>query len=248
MASDLENWNVEKWLKRIRMGKYKQAFVDNGYDTPELCSSLSKEDLDAVGVSNKHHRSTLFTQARKLLEIVDKESFLSSCEVVDGDGVKPRAPLAAGSNGKMQKPLARPSSVGEESQDVSSNTKRNRLSLDPSSSTQTDLADYSEPWNGATSTSSTSNTSPTNKSRAVKRVPSSTPSDMDKPSPNHRNVPHKKHPPSPGVTDAPAVKKDSITGMTRLQLKLKIREELFLRNVVLSEKPYCTPVSNKIML
>ena len=82
MASELENWSLEKWLKKLGLRKYKQAFIDNGYDTADLCANLNKEDLDAIGVHNKTSRSTLFTQSRKLLELFQKEGLMASEEVM----------------------------------------------------------------------------------------------------------------------------------------------------------------------
>jgi len=114
MATTLDNWTLEKWLKKIGMGKYKQSFIDNGYETPDLCANLSKEDLDAVGVTNKHHRSTLFTQARKLLKLVDKDRYLASMEEgVDGEMTEP-TPTMMG-NGKL------PPSAAGSSKDTRSN-------------------------------------------------------------------------------------------------------------------------------
>lgn len=228
---------MEKWLKKIRMSKYKQSFQDNGYETADLCASLSKEDLDAIGVSNEHHRSTLFTQAKKLRELVE-----SSCKVVDSADAQPPAPLAAASNDKLQQLVTRSSSAEEESQHVLKNrNSRNRLSMG-ASSIQANLTDYSEPWNGAST--STNDTTHTTKAKQIKRVHSSTPTNTADGFVNsRRSVVHKKPPLSPVLADS-ATKKDSNTGMTRLQLKLKIREELFIKHVMLSEQPYCRLVSN----
>jgi len=237
MASELDDWTLDKWLKRIRMGKYKQAFLDNGYDTPDLCANLSKEDLDAVGVTNKHHRSTLFTQARKLLEVVDNDSYLATADSVDGQNGDTNASgggvPAVAVNGNLHSAAMTSSS--------SNNNKNSRVSQEnpPATANQTGLMDYSEPWSGTTSSSGPQPLKP------VKRVTSGPRDDVtDGPT----SSPCKK-PPSPGVSNdlssssSNASKKESTTGMTRLQFKLKIREELFRRNVVLSELPYCREVS-----
>jgi len=103
---------------------------------------------------------------------------------------------------------------------------------------QPGLMDYSEPWSG----SSVSPAPPGGSggtSIPVKRVLSGTSADsMDGPS----ICTPKKPPQSPGGVESSTVKKEGSAGMTRLQFKLKIREELFHRNVVLSEAPYCTEV------
>ena len=70
---DWENWSVQEWLKSIGLNKYEDGFIDNGYDTPNLVAKLGKEDLDAIGVTKKKDRSTLFTQAMKLKEVVSKD-------------------------------------------------------------------------------------------------------------------------------------------------------------------------------
>lgn len=65
----MEDWSVDEWLKKAGMGRYVQAFLDNGYDTPELCGGLKGEDLDAIGVTSKQHRSKLFAQAKILHDL-----------------------------------------------------------------------------------------------------------------------------------------------------------------------------------
>ena len=206
------------------MSKYKQDFIDNGYETPELCAELNKEALDAMEVTNKHHRSTLFTQSRKLLKLVDKDRYLAL------DGEETEEPQASVAPGKLQ-PVDNkdPNSLGIEHSPTS-----------PNISSQPGLSDYSEPWSGGGNASPAgANASPP---KPVKRVLSGSRGDStDGPSPSHKNIPQKK-PPSPGGMNDSSTKKDTSTGMTRLQFKLKIREELFHRNVVLSEAPYCREV------
>lgn len=246
MASELENWSLEKWLKRLGLRKYKQAFLDNGYVTPDLCANLQKEDLDAIGVSNKHHRSTLFTQARKLLEVVDKESFLASEEIVDEPTEKKNgdhsSQLSSGS-GRTPPPPTTPPPPS--------------MLPPPSSAVQPPpLPDYSEPWNSKALPACSAATN--NGTQPLKKLTISTSSSidtMDGPSPVHRKVSgqaatlgsanRKKAPLSPGAPELPTYKREGSAGMTRtrLQLKLKIREELFLRGVVLTEPPYCWEVS-----
>ncbi len=221
MSSDLENWTLDKWLKKLGLrGKYRQNFIDNGYDTPELCANLNKEDLDAIGVTNKHHRSTLFTQSRKLLGLVEKESELAS----SGDATNTE--LTA-------RPLPVP--FGK------ANNTAPRNNLVPVSSSTNEL-DYSEPWNGGDGGSSDPvPLSPTAKSPLHKiKISSDT---TDCPGTGRKAIGSGQHiSKSPGA-DLPAYKNKAPTaGLTKLQLKLKIREELFTRGVVLSESPYCMEV------
>ena len=230
MAS--EEWSTEKWLKKIGMSKYKQAFRDNGYETAELCASLSEVDMEAIGISNKNHKRSIFTQVGKLKEILG-----SSCEVGDSKGTHLSAPLT-------ETQLITPhNSTEEESQCVTKNIKsRNRFSFG-SSIIQTDLADYSEPWNGASITS-TNDTSPMPKQKQMTKVSCGTPTNpTDVLSTSSRSLNRMRSPISPVLTESTTVKKDTNTGMTSLQLKLKIRDELFMKNIVLSEKPYCSEVS-----
>ena len=247
-----EEWDVEKWLKTIRLSKYKQAFRDNGYETVDLCANLSIEDLDAMGISNKQHRSTLFAQAEKLKETLG--------EVVDD--AEDAQPLD-----KLETPVkshARCSS--EERSEIPKGNNGHSLGR-ALSMNQSDLAQYSEPWSGisiqpnktstdkvkpVTKMSKSGSVDKKSKSKSVAKASKSRPAmrkpitaqnnnTTDGPSPSHKQTTPKKNPSSPGGTDF-NVKRDSTSGMTRLQLKLKIREELFSRNVVLSESPYCKQV------
>lgn len=236
MASDLENWTLEKWLKKLGFRKYKQAFIDNGYETADLCSRLNKEDLDAIGVTNKQHRGSLFTHARKLLELVDKESFLASEEIVDDVGSRFSASQSPkSSSGRTPPPPATPPPPSNPPP--------------PSGAKLAPLPDYSEPWNSKSLNVSPAAAAKNGLKMAVATTPSEAP---DGPSPAHRKTSRqgsggKKRPPlSPGAgAELPMYKREGSAGTTRtkLQLKLKIREELFARGVVLTEPPYCWEVS-----
>ena len=45
-----------------------QDFLDNGYDDLETVKKIGMEDLDAIGVTNKHHRGFLIDAVRVLRE------------------------------------------------------------------------------------------------------------------------------------------------------------------------------------
>ena len=59
---------MTEWLEEVGLEEYAESFVDNGYETAELCAQLTGVDMNAIGVTNKHHRSVLHAHARKLLE------------------------------------------------------------------------------------------------------------------------------------------------------------------------------------
>lgn len=219
MSSDGEMWSLEKWLKKMGMHrKYKQAFIDNGYETAELCGNLQKDDLDAIGVTNKSHRSNLFIQSKKLQELVSKEAFTVSEEVLL-DSTEP-SPVEAGPGRAKRPPNFR---------------------MGPIPSPQ-NLPDYSEPWNSNNAAATPGGSvSPRNTlNAATATAPPTSAETTDGPGPNRR-----KPPLSPGAELPPTSYKreGSSGGYTKLQLKLKIREELFTRGVVLSEPPYCMEVS-----
>ncbi len=293
MASELENWSLEKWLKKLGLRKYKQAFVDNGYDTADLCATLHKEDLDAIGINNKTSRSTLFTQSRKLLELFQKEGLMASEEVPDEQipklsskqspkGSPKGADKKKNSKDKFPGKLALGGGsghapvnavVGAQQQplpDYSEPWNSNSAPVVPASGGSGSgvggggggggvgalpLLDYSEPWNSNAAGPPTSPTSKTPKTSLTTHSPAGSEStDAPARSPAHRQLSgatlpnstaRRKAPVSPG-TDLPPFKKTGSSGLTRLQLKLKIREELFTRGVVLTEYPYCREVRKRM--
>lgn len=50
---------IENWLRSLDLALYTQSFLDNGYDDLEICKQVGEEDLDAIGVQDTEHRSTL---------------------------------------------------------------------------------------------------------------------------------------------------------------------------------------------
>ena len=60
------DWDVQSWLEEIGYDKrYAQAFIDNGYDLPNLCANLKDEDLDAIEVDTDD-RNRLFEHVARL--------------------------------------------------------------------------------------------------------------------------------------------------------------------------------------
>lgn len=56
---------VKEWLKTLKLQRYAQAFIDNGYDDLEICKQIGTPDLDAIGVHPVVHRG-------KILDAVDR--------------------------------------------------------------------------------------------------------------------------------------------------------------------------------
>ena len=283
MASELENWSLEKWLKKLSLRKYKQAFIDNGYDTADLCANLGKEDLDAIGVHNKTSRSTLFTQSKKLLELFQKEGLMASEEVVvvvpkrESPRLSPRpSPTEAKKRNSKDSAALGQSPVNtvavgatqplpDYSEPWNSNSAPSVLTSSGNNGGGSagvpplSLPDYSEPWNSNNATGQPT-TSPTSKAPKTSLSAAIDAADGPVRSPVHvvsrklsgggqaattpNSTPRRKVPVSPGA-ELPPFKKSGSSGLTRLQLKLKIREELFTRGVVLTEYPYCREVRLK---
>lgn len=62
----MSQWDVNSWLQEIDYDKrYAQAFIDNGYVLPNLCANLKDEDLDAIEV-DKEDRNRLFEHVERL--------------------------------------------------------------------------------------------------------------------------------------------------------------------------------------
>ena len=67
MSWDLQ-WSVEAWLEALGLPAYTDGFLDNGYDLQELCANLKGDDLDAIGVKKEHHRKRIFAESSALRE------------------------------------------------------------------------------------------------------------------------------------------------------------------------------------
>ncbi|XP_061551783.1 SAM and SH3 domain-containing protein 1-like isoform X3 [Phycodurus eques] len=57
---------VMKWLSRLHLAQYVEAFLDNGYDDLEVCRQIGRADLDAIGVRVEYHRHRLLAAVRQL--------------------------------------------------------------------------------------------------------------------------------------------------------------------------------------
>ncbi|KAL6055629.1 Histidine phosphatase family protein [Balamuthia mandrillaris] len=57
---------MEDWLRSIGLEAYAPAFAEHGYDNLLVCSHLSEEDLDLLGVVSAGHRKTLLLYSKQL--------------------------------------------------------------------------------------------------------------------------------------------------------------------------------------
>ena len=64
----MEGCIVEEWLRSLSLVHYTQAFLDNGYDDLEVCKQIGGEDLDAIGVEDPSHRSSILNAVKILKE------------------------------------------------------------------------------------------------------------------------------------------------------------------------------------
>ena len=189
-----DEWSVEEWLEKGGLAEYTTAFIDNGYDTPELCASLKVEDLDAIGITNKYHRSIIFTQARQLHVVPDAHSNPAEANFCDASCLAPTSeysePWAGGSSGGGL--------VG----------KRNGVLLEGKAGKKSKKPGKEK----------------AGKSSKLKS----------------------KHPPAPIISPTLPPYSSGGSKLTKLQLKLKLREALQKDRVILSEAPYCKEVGHQV--
>jgi hypothetical protein len=57
---------VSDWLKSLHFEQYIEPFMNNGYDTLEICSTLELEDLENIGVKKSGHKKQLLIAAKQL--------------------------------------------------------------------------------------------------------------------------------------------------------------------------------------
>ena len=57
---------VREWLRTLDLTDYCQSFLDNGYDELETCKQIGRDDLDAIGVRDPHHRLELLRAVSRL--------------------------------------------------------------------------------------------------------------------------------------------------------------------------------------
>uniref|UniRef100_A0A1A9VT04 SAM domain-containing protein n=1 Tax=Glossina austeni TaxID=7395 RepID=A0A1A9VT04_GLOAU len=62
------NTTTTKLKSALKVPKYAESFMENGYDELEICKQIGEIDLDAIGVDNAQHRSKLLKSVRTLRE------------------------------------------------------------------------------------------------------------------------------------------------------------------------------------
>lgn len=65
---EMEETIVEEWLRSLQLEQYSDSFIDNGYDDLEICKQIGAPDLDAIGVVNPGHRTSLLNAVLLLRE------------------------------------------------------------------------------------------------------------------------------------------------------------------------------------
>jgi len=50
-----------EWLNRLELGFYYQKFIDNGYDTLDICSLIEESDLIEMEISKMGHKKSLLS-------------------------------------------------------------------------------------------------------------------------------------------------------------------------------------------
>ena len=219
------DWSVETWLEGLGLAVYTEAFLDNGYDPQELCANIKPEDLDAIGVENERHRTLIFAEAGRLREEArarfKKSKGGGSSGSTDHSG-------SMGSGGSFP---AYSEPWGDEAQKhvYSEVWERQQTSpIDaPSSGGVSPALAHLMQQNGGRGVSEKGHTFPP--LGAVK--------------------PSRKKPPVSPISQAsftlPAAPRPPVAGtpgLNKLQLKLKVLEELQKDRIILSESPYCKEV------
>jgi hypothetical protein len=231
------DWSVETWLEALGLGCYTEPFLDNGYDLQELCANLKAEDLDAIGVEDEAHRARIFSEASKLRDEA-RARFKKS--------------KGGGSSGST-----------DHSGSLGSRGSFPAYSEPWSEDSQQQKHVYSEVWEqspptdgggvGGITPALAQLMMPNGSSGGEKHRGHTFP-----PGPPSK-VPRKKLPTSPGPVGsqvsftlpapraAPSGTGGGGGGLNKLQLKLKVLEELQKDRVILSEPPYCKEVSTAVI-
>ena len=233
MSWDLK-WRVEEWLERLGLASYTEPFLDNGYNLQELCANLKDEDLDAIGVHNDIHRTLIFAESSTL-----RDEAMARFKKSKGGGSAGSTDQSGsmGSHGSFPaytEPWGDEASVPKhfysdvwEQNDGAVRTNTPALAqLMQNGGHGQPLADFGDKQKGST-------------------FPTAPPS----------KAPRKKQLVSPGsqtsftLPAAPALPpprsaqgNTAPVSLNKLQLKLKVLEELQRDRIILSEPPYCKEV------
>lgn len=205
----MDQWDVHSWLQEIDYHKrYAQSFIDNGYDQPSLCANLKDEDLDAIEV-DEEDRNNLFEHVERLRHHSFARIPISYDSPMPNGSVSSRSAVNSNSDVGNSKPPV--DNLG--------------ASQEPSVKSPDSLASVSHELPEHTSPST---------SEIQLYSEALNPPSMHAP---------KKPPRSFKKQDKPAVPPRlpsslSNGGLSRLQLKLKLKGELQKDHIVINKAPY----------
>ena len=214
----MSSWTSTKdWLKGFGLEQYHKSFIENGYETQKLCANLKDEDLDGMNITNSRHREILLNQAIILTKNCIRQASVGS-----------------------ESPTTTSPQVKETRKANRSNPASNVEKLPVITDTDTYTAVFDDK----------SSNSPVPTKPAKKKKPTRSPKpSMDSPPRPHQPKGAIKLNPSqfarPKNEGAAASTLASIppTLMTKLQLKVHIREMLSRDHIVLSNAKYVIEVS-----
>ena len=229
-------WSVETWLDELGLGVYTERFLDNGYNLQELCANLKEEDLAAIGVEGGSDRKRIFAQSEALRKdamarFKSKRSVGSAGSTDQSGSMDSRGSFPGYSEpweGVVDRaePKHLYTDVWVGDSDALGNAAaallNGQIVADPPSETK--KRQSTEKLKGGTFPP----VAPGKPQRLKKAWPPTSPSQPLSPAP----------PPLHSLPPAPA----TAGGLTKLQLKLKVLEELQVDRIILSEAPYLKEV------
>ena len=226
------NWSVEVWLEGLGLGAYAENFLDNGYNLQELCANLKEEDLDAIEVEDEKHRELLFAQSQVLRE-----------EAV----ARFKSKSSVGSAGSTD----HSGSMGSHGSFPAYSEPWENLEREPKHLYSDVWVGEAEPQHGPVAQLQNgqgfAELFDDPKRRLDKQKGNTFPPVPPPKAPRKKKVwppgptSPQPLPPPPAHPLPPAPQ--SAGGLTKLQLKLKVLEELQKDRIILSEAPYCKEVS-----
>ncbi len=57
---------MPSWLRSLGLSRYENHFIDGGFDDIEFLNDLTKEDLEAIGITKIGHQRKILMAAKKL--------------------------------------------------------------------------------------------------------------------------------------------------------------------------------------
>ena len=211
-------WSTKEWLKGFGLEQYYTCFIENGYETRKLCANLKNEDLDGMGITNTLHRNIFVNQSERLRTAVDKRS----C----GSESPGNSPAVRHSSGKSPKKRTSSTTLPLPSTDESTDTNTYTTVFDDTKVKKRGLF--------SSSPKQPQKKNDTNKVHSMKPK---------------KNT-NKKASASRFMSTAAQLVLDSQSpqSMTKLQLKLHIKDMLARDQIILSDMKYITEVGNGMML